>query len=74
MKAHPIKYYNETGDYFMTETTECTKCGEPIKLGYLGIGWNCRTLLRATTENTHKAAEKINGKYYCGLCKMQKES
>lgn len=51
----------------------CIKCGEPIKLKYLDLGFNCRTLLKASTNNTHKSAEKINGKYYCGLCKNKKE-
>ena len=51
------------------EQASCTKCGELIKLRYLDIGFNCRTLMRASTENTYKSAEEIDGKYYCGVCK-----
>ena len=51
------------------EQISCTKCEELTKLRYLDIGFNCRTLIRASTENTHKSAESINGKYYCGVCK-----
>jgi len=56
------------------EQTSCTKCGDLIKLRYLDIGFNCRTLLRASTENMHKSAEKIDGKYYCGVCKNETNS